>query len=123
VSETLYIPPGYIPAQGDLVWLVLDPRVGREQSGNRPALVLSQKDFSAVTGYAMVAPITSRVRGWPFEVVLPDGLPVAGAILMDQSRSIDIAARHVRYAGQATEAVLDEALGKLGAIVSTGRKK
>ncbi len=111
----------YVPAQGDFIWLVLDPRVGREQSGNRPALVLSQRDFSAVTGYAMIAPITSRVRGWPFEVVLPEASEIKGAVLIDQSRSIDVAARHVRYAGRATEAVLDEALGKLGAIVSTGK--
>ncbi len=111
----------YVPAQGDLVWLSLDPRTGREQSGDRPALVLSQRDFSAVTGFALVAPITSRVRGWPFEVLLPKGLDISGAVLVDQTRSIDVVGRHVRYAGQSTLAVQTEALGKLGAIISTGR--
>ncbi len=114
--------PAYVPAQGDVVWVDLDPRTGREQSGHRPALVLSQRDFAAVTGYAFVAPITSRVRGWPFEVVLPDGLPVSGAVLVDQSRSIDIQARHLRYACGSSQAVLAEALGKLQAIVSTERQ-
>ncbi len=108
----------FLPAQGDLIWLSLDPRVGREQSGDRPALVLSQRDFSAVTGYAVIAPITTRVRGWPFEVVLPPGPGVSGAVLVDQVRSIDLAARRVRSAGQASRAVLEEALGKLGAIVA-----
>jgi mRNA interferase MazF len=108
----------YVPAQGDLIWLSLDPRVGGEQSGHRPALVLSQRDFSAVTGYALIAPITSRVRGWPFEVVLPPGRGIGGAVLVDQTRSIDLAASHVRSAGRTTRAVLDEALGKLGAILA-----
>ncbi len=108
----------YVPAQGDLIWLSLDPRVGREQSGDRPALVLSQRGFSDVTGYALIAPITSRVRGWPFEVLLPPGPGLGGAVLVDQTRSIDLAARHVRSAGRATRDVVEEALGKLAAIVS-----
>lgn len=110
--------PAYVPAQGDFIWLALDPRTGREQSGDRPALVLSRREFAAVTGYAIIAPITSRVRGWPFEVLLPAGLDVVGAVLVDQSRSVDIAARRVRFVGHAAPATLAEALGKLGAIVA-----
>ncbi len=108
----------YVPGQGDLIWLSLDPRVGRQQSGDRPALVLSQKEFSAATGYALIAPITPRVRGWPFEVVLPPGPGIGGAVLVDQTRSIDLAARQVRSAGRTTRVVVDEALGKLGAIMA-----
>lgn len=107
----------YVPQQGDLIWMSFDPRVGREQSGDRPALVLSQRDFSAVTGYAMVAPITSRVRGWPFEVVLPEGADITGVALVDQTRSVDFAARHARYGAPATSSVVAEALAKLAAIV------
>lgn len=114
--------PAYVPAQGDIIWVDLDSRTGREQSDHRPALVLSQKEFCAVTGYAFVAPVTSRVRGWPFEVALPQGALVEGVVLVDQSRSIDIAARHVRYACDSSEAVLTEALAKLQAILSTGRR-
>ncbi len=109
---------GYVPAQGDFIWVALDPRVGREQSGDRPALVLSQHDFSAVTGYVLIAPITSRVRGWPFEVLIPDGAAIAGAVLVDQTRSIDFAARRVRFVAAATAPVLAEALAKLAAILS-----
>ena len=71
----------------------------------------------------MIAPITSRAPGWPFDVVLPKNCTRQGGVLIDQSRSIDVATRHVRYAGRATEAVMDEALGERGAIVSTGRQK
>lgn len=110
----------YIPGQGDLIWLSLDPRVGRAQSGDRPAIVLSERDFCAVTGYALIAPITSRVRGWPFEVVLPAGLAIEGAILVDQTRSIDHLARHPRLIGKAPPSVVREALGKLAAILGSG---
>jgi mRNA interferase MazF len=108
----------YVPAQGDLIWLALDPRTGREQSGDRPALVLSQRDFAAVTGYALIAPITSRVRGWPFEVALPEGAGISGVVLIDQTRSIDIAARRVRYVGRAGGTMLAESLARLHAIVA-----
>jgi mRNA interferase MazF len=63
----------YVPERGDFVRLVLDPRVGREQSGERPALVLSVREFNDRTGYAFVAPITGTRRGWPFEVPIPEG--------------------------------------------------
>lgn len=113
-----------MPQQGDLIWLSLDPRVGHETSGDRPALVLSQRDFSAVTGFAIVAPITSRVRGWPFEVRLPEGTGIAGAALVDQTRSVDFTARHARYGAPTTASVLFEALAKLAAIVEpTGARR
>jgi mRNA interferase MazF len=115
--------PPYVPQQGDLIWLSRDPRVGHEQSGDRPALVLSQRDFSAVTGFAMVAPITSHVRGWPFEVRLPDGSAIAGVALVDQTLSVDFTARHARYGASATQPVLLEALAKLAAIVEPAGAK
>ena len=91
--------PAYVPAAGDLIWTDFDPGRGREQAGRRPALVVSEALFSAMTGLAIVCPITSKVRPFPTSVVLPDGLPVAGEILTSHVRSIDTLARPVRYAG------------------------
>ncbi len=91
----------YIPSAGDLVWTDFDPAIGCEQSGRRPALVVSAAAFSANNGLAVVSPITSRVRPLPTSVVLPAGLPVAGEVLTSHLHSIDTLARPVRYAGAA----------------------
>jgi mRNA interferase MazF len=93
--------PAYIPAAGDLIWTDFDPSRGREQSGRRPALVVSAALFTVNTGLAFVCPITSHVRPFPTSVVLPPGLPVAGEILTSHLRSIDTLARPIRYAGSA----------------------
>lgn len=103
----------YIPDRGDLIWLTFDPRAGREQAGRRPALVLSPALYNGRAGLAFVCPVTSRVKGYPFEVVLPDGLPVSGAILVDHLKSADWIARRVEFAGKAPLAVLAEAITKL----------
>ncbi len=78
-----------MPEAGDLIWTDFDPRTGREQSGRRPALVVSPADFCRVTEFAIVCPITSRVRPFGTSVVLPTGLPVSGEILTSHVRSID----------------------------------
>lgn len=93
--------PAYIPDVGDLIWTDFDPTRGREQAGRRPALVLSPAAFTEYTGLAIVCPITSRIRDYPTSVALPADLPVAGEILTSHLRSIDIAARPIRYAGSA----------------------
>ncbi len=90
---------GYVPDTGNLIWTDFDPTRGREQAGRRPALVVSPAAFTRNTGLAVVCPITSRVRPFPTSVVLPAGLPVGGEILTSHLRSIDTAARPVRYAG------------------------
>lgn len=89
----------YVPDAGDLIWTDFDPTRGREQAGRRPALVVSPALFAENTGFAIVCPVTSRVRPFPTSVVLPDGLPVAGEILTSHIRSIDLRARPVHYAG------------------------
>jgi mRNA interferase MazF len=94
----------YQPDAGDLIWTDFDPTRGREQAGRRPALVVSSAEFTDNTGLAVVCPVTSRVRPFPTSVVLPPGLPVAGEILTSHVRSIDTAARPVRYAGAAVPA-------------------
>lgn len=90
---------GYIPDAGDLIWTDFEPTRGREQAGRRPALVVSAAAFTHNTNFAVVCPITSRVRPFPTSVVLPAGLPLAGEILTSHIRSIDITARPVHYAG------------------------
>lgn len=107
----------YEPEAGDLIWTDFDPRVGREQSGRRPALVVSPLAFWQATGFAVVCPITSRVRPFGTSVVLPDGLAVAGEVLVSHVRSIDTLARPIAFAGGTVPAiVLAEARGKLAAI-------
>jgi mRNA interferase MazF len=92
-------PDEYLPDAGDLIWTDFDPTVGREQAGRRPALVVSPAAFALNTGFVIVCPITSRVRPFPTSVVLPDGLPVTGEILLSHLRSIDFRARPIRSAG------------------------
>ena len=89
----------WVPDAGDLVWTDFDPARGREQAGRRPALVVSARAFTAFTGLAVVCPITSRVRPFPSSVVLPDGLPVSGEVLLSHIRSIDTLARPILSAG------------------------
>jgi mRNA interferase MazF len=89
----------YVPDAGDLIWTDFDPPHGREQGGRSPALVISAGTFSVMTGLAVVCPITSRVRPLPTSVVLPDGLPIAGEIVLSSVRSIDLLARPIRFAG------------------------
>jgi mRNA interferase MazF len=108
----------YIPEAGDLIWTDFDPRVGREQSGRRPALVVSLADFNRVSGFAIVCPITSRVRPFGTSVVLPAGLPISGEILTGHVRSIDTLAHPILRAGVAVPAaVLEEVRNKLAALI------
>ncbi len=89
----------YWPEAGELVWTDFDPTLGREQAGRRPALVVSPAAFVRNTGFVLVCPITSRVRPFPTSVVLPDGLPMAGEILLSHLRSLDALARPIRPVG------------------------
>lgn len=90
----------YIPERGDLVWLSFDPQAGHEQAGRRPALVLSPAAYNGKTGLALVVPVTSRAKGYPFEVALPEGLPVSGVVLADHVRNVDWQARRAEYLGK-----------------------
>jgi mRNA interferase MazF len=108
---------GYVPESGELVWLDFDPQAGREQAGRRPALVVSPKSYNARSGLALFCPVTSRVKGYPFEVGLPDGSAVSGVILADQVRSLDYRRRCAELAGEAPAGVLGEVRAKLRALV------
>jgi mRNA interferase MazF len=111
------IEAAYAPEAGDLIWTDFDPRTGREQSGRRPALVLSAREFFRASAFAIVCPITSAIRRFGSSVVLPPGLPVTGEILTSHLRSIDALARPLRYAGAAVpEATLAEVRAKLAVL-------
>jgi mRNA interferase MazF len=79
----------YVPDRGDLVWLEFTPQAGSEQRGRRPALVLSPKTYNGKVGLALFCPVTSKIKGYPFEVKLPDGSEVSGVVLSDQLKSLD----------------------------------
>ena len=105
------------PIPGEIVWLDFSPTEGSEQSGRRPAMTLSDGDYNAATGRAMVAPITSRIRDWPLEAPLGPNDPVQGAILVDQARCIDWRARFAKSAGFCSPPTLETARGKLAALL------
>ncbi len=114
MSET----PPYTPQAGDIIWTDFDPRTGREQGGRRPALVVSPALFYQASRFAIVCPITSRVRPFGTSVVLPADGPVQGEILTSSVRSIDTLARPIAFTGaQVSEAVLAEVRAKLAALI------
>ena len=100
----------YVPRRGDLVWLSFDPQAGHGQAGRRPAFVLSPEPYNRRTGLLLACPITSQVKGYPFEVALTAGLPVRGVILADQIKSLDWRARRAELAGRAPASVFDDVL-------------
>lgn len=108
---------GGVPDRGHLVWLSFDPRAGREQGGRRPALIVSPAAYNGRARLALVCPITSQVKGYPFEVPLPSGLPIHGAVLADHLKSVDWEARRAEYAGDAPRHVLDEVIAKLSPLL------
>jgi mRNA interferase MazF len=79
----------YIPDRGDAIWITLNPQAGHEQAGRRPALVLSPELYNRKSRLALLCPITNQIKGYPFEIPLPSGLPVKGVILADQVKSLD----------------------------------
>lgn len=110
-------PSGYVPERGDLVWVSLNPQAGHEQAGRRPAVVLSPRAYNARVGLAILCPITGQVKGYPFEVLLPSGLAITGAVLADQVKSLDWRARQTERIGSLPQASVFEILGKLRALL------
>jgi mRNA interferase MazF len=106
-----------ISDRGEVVWITLSPRAGHEQAGRRPALVLSPKAYNEKVGLAIFCPVTKQRKGYPFEVLIPEGLQVAGAILSDQVKSMDWRARKTELICSLPEAVVEEVLQKLTALL------
>ncbi len=88
----------YIPDRGHIVWITFNPQAGHEQAGRRPAITLTPASYNERVGLAIFCPITSQVKGYPFEVKLPEELPVSGVILSDQVRSMDWRVRQAEFA-------------------------
>jgi mRNA interferase MazF len=104
----------YIPDQGDIVWLNFDPQAGHEQNKRRPAIVISPMIYNNLTLHlALVCPITSVIKRYPFEVLLPKGMKTKGAALADQIKSFDWKAREVAFIEKAPISVVVEITAKL----------
>ena len=108
------------PERGDLIWLAFSPQSGREQAGRRPALVISPAAYNATVGLALVCPITSKVKGYPFEVLLPPGCPVQGVVLADQLRSLDWRSRQAERIAAAPIALLEHTLRLIATLTTVG---
>jgi mRNA interferase MazF len=105
------------PERGDLVWLQFTPHAGREQAGRRPALVLSPRAYNRASGLMVACPVTSRVKGYPFEVPLPEGLPISGVVLADHLKSLDWRTRRAERVAQVPAALLDEVQARLAPLL------
>jgi mRNA interferase MazF len=106
-----------VPDRGHLVWLSLDPQSGHEQAGRRPALVLSPQSYNAPVGLALVCPVTSKAKGYPFEVPLPAGLLVSGVVLADHVKCLDWRSRRAEYVDEVPEGVVAEVVRRLGLLL------
>lgn len=111
-------PRTYVPQRGDIIWISLNPQAGHEQAGRRPAVVLSPQSYNSKTGLAILCPVTSQIKGYPFEVLIPEGLLVSGAILSDQVKNLDWRVRNAELICSLPDDVMDEVLEKLGALLT-----
>ena len=107
----------FVPDRGDAVWLQFNPQAGHEQAGRRPAVVLSPAAYNAKVGLAILCPITSQVKGYPFEVQVR-AERIDGVILADQVKSLDWRARQVQLIERLPDAVVDEVLNKLATLLA-----
>lgn len=107
----------WVPERGQAVWIDMTPQAGHEQHGRRPAVVLSPREYNGKVGLALLCPITSQVKGYPFEVLIPEGLRVGGAILSDQVKSLDWRARDSALICCLPDRVVEEVLSKLNSLL------
>ncbi|WP_224959513.1 endoribonuclease MazF [Geomonas subterranea] len=108
---------GYVPDRGEVVWLDFDPQAGHEHAGRRPAFVLSPRSYNKKTSLMLCCPITSQVKGYPFEVAVAGVTTVRGVILADQVKSLDWQVRRPEKGGRASREVLEEVILKVRAIL------
>lgn len=107
----------YVPARGDVVWISLNPKVGHEQAGRRPALVLSPSSYNGKVGLAILCPVTSQIKGYPFEVVIPSGSKLGGVVLADQVKNLDWRVRKAEFICKLPRETTNEVLDKLGTLL------
>src|ERR1700733_8517695 len=108
----------YTPKPGDIVWLEFDPQKGKEIQKTRPALTISPHSYNLKTGLGLFMPITSKIKGYPFEVIIENG-EIQGAILCDQIRSLDWKARKAQFVEHISTAILEEVFAKFQVLLPT----
>lgn len=105
----------YVPEAGEIVWLHFDPQAGHEQAGHRPALVISPSGYNAKTGLLVCCPMTTQIKGYPFEVLIAGDRPAAA--LADQVKNLDWVARKARFKGKVLDAELAQVRAKIMALI------
>jgi len=110
------MPGNFIPGRGDIIWINFNPQSGHEQAKRRPALVLSPKAYNKKTSLCILCPITSKIKGYPFEVSVVVA-EKSGVVLSDQVKSLDWHARQAELIHKSKSAVLQEVLGKIAALI------
>jgi mRNA interferase MazF len=113
----MVIETNYVPRKGDLVWLNFSPQSGHEQAGRRPALCISPETYNSKVGLALFCPITSAIKNYPFESLLPDDLTVKGAILADQVKSMDWRSRQAQFIASLSPSQLADVLAKIHTLI------
>src|SRR4030042_2026010 len=106
----------FVPGRGDLGWLQFSPQAGHEQAGRRPAFVVSPKIYNQKVGLALFCPVTSQIKEYPFEVILPPDVGISGVVLSDQVKSLDWRARKASLITRLPRDITDEVLGKLSTL-------
>lgn len=109
------MPRSYVPDAGDIVWITFSPQTGHEQAGHRPAVVLSPAAYNAKTSLMLCCPMTSQIKGYPFEVIVSGSTP--SAVLADQVKSLDWRTRHAKRKGTIAAVELAEVRAKLRALI------
>lgn len=112
------MPRIYVPDRGDVVWISFNPQAGHEQSGRRPAVIVSPGTYNGKVGLAILCPVINQIKGYPFEVIIPQGLKIAGAVLSDQAKSLDWKARKAELICRLPETVVNDVLKKLSTLLS-----
>ena len=107
----------YFPDRGDAVWLNFNPKAGHEQSGRRPAVVVSKKSYNRKVGLGLFCPITSQIKGYPFEVLIPAGMSISGVVLSDQIKSLDWQVRDAQFICKFPVSTMSEVLKKLSTLL------
>jgi mRNA interferase MazF len=109
---------GHVPERGEVVWITLNPQEGHEQAGRRPAVVLSPQAYNRKVGLALFCPVTNQVKGYPFEVVIPEALPIRGVVLADQIKSLDWRSRKAEFICTLPRHTMTEILERIGVLLS-----
>ena len=110
-------PQVYEPDCGDIIWINFNPQSGKEQMGRRPAFVVSPLEYNRKVGLAIVCPITSQIKGYPFEVLISEKQTTEGVIIADQVKSLDWKVRKAEFIEKVKQAITDEVIEKLSLLI------